>query len=61
MPEFDLDGFYDGVDAPDDGMDHGDEFEEGFQPFDWMACEMAGEWRRGRRVGVPEGVQTVNS
>jgi hypothetical protein len=42
-------------------MDHGDEFEEGFQPFDWMACEMAGEWRRGRRVGVPEGVQTVNS
>lgn len=36
MPDFDLDldGFYDGVDTLDDGLDHGDEFADGFQPFD---------------------------
>ena len=34
MPEFDLDGFCDGLDALDDGMNHGDEFAEGFQRFD---------------------------
>jgi hypothetical protein len=34
MPEFDFDGFYDGVDTLDDGMDHGSEYDEGFQPFD---------------------------
>jgi hypothetical protein len=33
MPEFDFNGFYDGVDTLDDGLDHG-EFAEGFQPFD---------------------------
>jgi hypothetical protein len=34
MPDFDLDGFYDGVDSLDDGMDQGDEFKDGFQLFD---------------------------
>jgi hypothetical protein len=34
MSEFDFDGFYDGVDTLDDGMDHGDDFAEGVQPFD---------------------------
>ena len=34
MPEFDFDGFFDGVDTLDDRMDHGDEFAEGFQRFD---------------------------
>ena len=34
MPEFDLDGFYDGVDTLDDGFDHGDDLSDGFQPFD---------------------------
>jgi hypothetical protein len=34
MSDFDLDGFYDGIDTLDDGLDHGDEFADGFQPFD---------------------------
>ena len=34
MPEFDLDGFFDNADTLDDGLDHGDEFSDGFQPFD---------------------------
>jgi len=34
MPDFDFDGFYDGVDTLDDGMDRGDEYTDGFQPFD---------------------------
>jgi hypothetical protein len=34
MLEFDFDGFFDGVDTLDDGLDHGDEFAEGFQVFD---------------------------
>jgi hypothetical protein len=34
MPEFDLDGFFDNLDTLDDGMDQGDEFKDGFQPFD---------------------------
>jgi hypothetical protein len=34
MSDFDFDGFYDGVDTLDDGMDHGDDFADGFQPFD---------------------------
>jgi hypothetical protein len=31
---FDLDGFYDGLDTLDDGMDRDDDFANGFQPFD---------------------------
>jgi hypothetical protein len=34
MPEFDFDGFFDGGEFLDDGMDHGDEYADGFQPFD---------------------------
>ncbi len=34
MSEFDFDGFFDNVDTLDDGMDHGDEFAEGFQLLD---------------------------
>ena len=34
MPEFDFDGFFDGVDTLDDGFDHGDDLSDGFQPFD---------------------------
>lgn len=34
MTEFDSHGFLDNADTLDDGMDHGDEFAEGFQPFD---------------------------
>ena len=34
MPDFDFDGFYDGIDTLDDGMDHGSDYDEGFQPFD---------------------------
>lgn len=34
MPEFDLEGFFSGVDTLDDGLDHGSEYEDGFQPFD---------------------------
>jgi hypothetical protein len=34
MQEFDLDGYFDGIDCLDDGMDHGSEYDEGFQPFD---------------------------
>jgi hypothetical protein len=34
MSDFDFDSFYDGIDCFDDGMDHGDDFADGFQPFD---------------------------
>jgi hypothetical protein len=34
MSDFDFDGFYDGVDTLDDGLDHDDEFADGFQSFD---------------------------
>jgi hypothetical protein len=34
MLEFDFDGFFDGVDTLDDGMDHCDDFADAFQPFD---------------------------
>jgi hypothetical protein len=34
MSDFDFDGFLDNVDTLDDGLDHGDEFADGFQPFD---------------------------
>jgi hypothetical protein len=34
MQDFDFDGFFDGVNLLDDGLDHGDEFADGFQPFD---------------------------
>ena len=34
MSEFDFDGFFDNLDTLDDGMDHGDEYAHGFQPFD---------------------------
>ena len=34
MPDFDFDGFFDNVDTLDDGLDHGSEYDEGFQPFD---------------------------
>ena len=34
MPDFDFDGFFDNVDTLDDGLDHGDEYADGFQPFD---------------------------
>jgi hypothetical protein len=34
MSEFDFDNFYDNADTLDDGMDHGSEFKDGFQPFD---------------------------
>ena len=34
MMEFDFHGFLENADTLDDGMDHGDEFKDGFQPFD---------------------------
>ena len=34
MSEFDFDGFFDNLDTLDDGMDHGSEFKDGFQPFE---------------------------
>jgi len=34
MSDFDFDGFCDGVDTLDDDFDHGDDFADGFQPFD---------------------------
>jgi hypothetical protein len=40
MPEFDLDGFYDGIDTVDDGMHQRSEYDEGFQPFDPDTSDM---------------------
>jgi hypothetical protein len=34
MPDFDFDGFFENTDTLDDGLDHGDEYADGFQPFD---------------------------
>ena len=34
MQEFDFDGFLDGPDTLDDGLDHQDEYTDGFQEFD---------------------------
>jgi hypothetical protein len=34
MQDFDFDGFFEAADLLDDGMDHGDEYADGFQPFD---------------------------
>jgi hypothetical protein len=34
MQDFDFDGFFEDPDVLDDGMDHGDEFEDGFSVFD---------------------------
>jgi hypothetical protein len=34
MPVFDFDGFFDGADELDDGMDHGTEYADGFSIFD---------------------------
>ena len=34
MQDFDFDGFYGGVDTLDDGMQAGDDYTDGFQPFD---------------------------
>jgi hypothetical protein len=34
MDEFDYDGFLDGLDTLDDGLDHDDEYGDGFHEFD---------------------------
>jgi hypothetical protein len=34
MPDFDFDGFFDGIDTLDNGMAPCDECKDGFQPFD---------------------------
>ena len=34
MPDFDFDSFFDGADTLDDGLDHGSEYDDGFQAFD---------------------------
>ncbi len=34
MQDFDFDDFYDGLDTLDDGLDRGDEYQEGFSVFD---------------------------
>ena len=31
MQEFDFDGFFDDVDTLDDGLDHGSDYDDGFQ------------------------------
>lgn len=39
MQEFDFDGFFDDVDTLDDGLDHGSDYDDGFQALVFDAEE----------------------